>query len=355
MKRPHRSARIHRISFVSLLIALAAPGAAQAQLQPDAQQKAAAEALFDEGRQLFAQGQIEQACRKFEQSQEVAPGVGILLYLGDCYERVGRFASAWATFRSAASKAAASGQADRARIADEHARKLSVRLSKLVLLVPQDDQTVGFELLLNGRVISPALFGVPFPVDPGQHQITARAPGRATWTGSIEVQPTAESRSVQIPLLAAGSAAAGQSEPAPPRASAASANGNPSNEAAAPHSADRGPDRTASYVLGGLGVAAIGVGVVFGLRASDKDEQAKAGCPSNCITQKAADLNESARTSALIANISYSVGAVALLSSAYLWFFTGSSSESVALDANGLGLGASLGPNEGVVSITGSF
>src|SRR3954462_4312170 len=125
MKRPHRSARIHRISLLSLLIALAAPGAAQAQAQPDAQQKAAAEALFDEGRQLFAQGQIEQACRKFEQSQDVAPGVGILLYLGDCYERVGRLASAWATFRSAASKASASGQAERARVADEHARKLS--------------------------------------------------------------------------------------------------------------------------------------------------------------------------------------------------------------------------------------
>jgi hypothetical protein len=354
MKRPPSSARIRAISCVSLLIALAAPGSARAQAQPDAQQKAAAEALFDEGRQLFAQGQIEQACRKFEQSQDVAPGVGILLYLGDCYERVGRLASAWATFRSAASKASASGQAERARVADEHARKLSVRLSKLVLLVPQDDQTAGFELLLNGRPISPALFGVPFPVDPGQHQITARAPGRAPWTGAIEIQPTAESRSVQIPLLGAGASGA-PAEPIQSGASTAPGSGSASHEATAPRQADRGPDRTASYLLGGVGVAAIGVGVVFGLRASDKDEQAKSDCPSSCVTPEAADLNESARTSALIANISYGVGAAALLTGAYLWFFTGSGSESVASDATGLGFGASLGPNEGRVSITGSF
>ena len=350
MMRLHRSARSYGISLVSLLLVLAAPGAAQT--QPDTQQKAAAEALFDEGRQLFAQGQIEAACRKFEQSQEVVPGVGILLYLGDCYERVGRLASAWTMFRSAASKATGAGQADRARTADERARKLSLRLSKLVLLVPPDDQTLGFELLLNGRGIPPALFGVPFPVDPGLHQITARAPGRASWTGSVEIQPNAESRSVQIPLLGAGGVA-GQLESTPPQAAAASANGSPKSDA--PQRFERGPDHTASYLLGGAGIVAIRVGAVFGLRAADKDEESKNDCPSDCITPKAADLNESARNSALIANISYGVGAAALLTSACLWFFSGSGSESAARDTSGLGFDASLGTSHGFVSVTGSF
>src|SRR6186713_2555584 len=85
-----------------------APAVASA--QADAQQKAAAEALFDEAYQLLAQGQYESACRRFEQSQEIDPGVGTLLYLGDCFERSGKTASAWATFREASSAALAAGQ-----------------------------------------------------------------------------------------------------------------------------------------------------------------------------------------------------------------------------------------------------
>ena len=67
----------------SPLLSLGAPRAAWAQTDP--QQKAAAEALFDEGKQLLSQGQFENACRLFEQSQEIDRGVGTLLYLGDFF------------------------------------------------------------------------------------------------------------------------------------------------------------------------------------------------------------------------------------------------------------------------------
>jgi tetratricopeptide (TPR) repeat protein len=175
---------------VTLAAVLGAPGAAWA--QTDAQQKAAAEALFDEGKQLLSQGQFESACRRFEQSQEIDPGVGTLLYLGDCYERSGRLASAWAIYREASSAAAAAGQGERTRIADERARRLAPSLSKLVLLVPQENRVPGFELLLDNRVLSPALFGVPFPIDAGQHEISARAPGRSNWSNVIEIKPNAD-------------------------------------------------------------------------------------------------------------------------------------------------------------------
>ena len=121
MARVQRKAGQCLTRLVSLTAFLLLPVVASA--QADAQQKAAAESLFDEGKQLLSQGQYESACRRFEQSQEIDPGVGTLLYLGDCYERSGRPASAWATFREASSAALAAGQADRGRMADERAAR----------------------------------------------------------------------------------------------------------------------------------------------------------------------------------------------------------------------------------------
>ena len=348
---------------------IGAPGTAWA--QTDAQQKAAAEALFDEGKQLLSQGQFESACRRFEQSQEIDPGVGTLLYLGDCYERSGRLASAWAIYREASSAAAAAGQGERTRIADERARRLAPSLSKLVLLVPQDNRIPGFELLLDNRVLSPALFGVPFPVDAGQHEVTARAPGRSSWSNVIEIKPNADYRNLQIPSLGTTGAVPtpydtpAQSSKAAPVAApvAGSAAADLSlGSAAAPPGAP-GPDRTASYLVGGAGLVAIGIGVAFGLRASDKDDESKAGCPSGCISRAAADLNQQARTAATIANVSYAVGALALATGAYLFFTAGSGSETAARLPAGSGSGfvsgvrfdAELIPGAGQVALSGQF
>ena len=59
-----------------------------------ASDKAAAEALFDQGVRLMKQNNFAEACPKLEESDRIDPAVGTLLYLGECYERVGKTASA---------------------------------------------------------------------------------------------------------------------------------------------------------------------------------------------------------------------------------------------------------------------
>ena len=71
--------------------------------------KAAADALFDEGKRLLAAGDTAQACAKFETSMKLFDQLGTRLNLADCYEKVGRTASAWAEFREAASLATKRG------------------------------------------------------------------------------------------------------------------------------------------------------------------------------------------------------------------------------------------------------
>src|SRR5688572_836836 len=85
-----------------VLITVASTRDARAQ---GAEERAAADALFQEAKKLLKDGHYGEACAKFAASQDVLPRLGTQLNLADCYEQQGRHASAWATFRAAASVA----------------------------------------------------------------------------------------------------------------------------------------------------------------------------------------------------------------------------------------------------------
>ena len=115
------------------------PGrAALSRIQPaSAQDKAAAEALFDEGKRLFLDKKFAEACPRFEASERIDPGIGTLLFLADCYENVGRVASAWATFREACLRRQGRRRRPSARPVAQRARAklLEPRLYRLTLNV----------------------------------------------------------------------------------------------------------------------------------------------------------------------------------------------------------------------------
>lgn len=286
------------------------PRVAHAQ-SSDAQRKAAAEALFDEGKALLLKGEFAEACVRLEQSQDIDPGVGTLLYLGECYLRTGRLASAWAIFREAASAARASGQAERARIGDERARELRPQLSQIAFLVPTP-RPEGYELLIDGHLVSTALYGVFFPVDAGRHQVVARAPGHDTWSLVVDVGGDAQRQTVQVaPLAPAQLSRAVSVEPAMPPPTA-------------PATGTSDGARWVAYGLGAGGVLALGAGVVFGLKANDKEGEADRFCGADaCWDPRGAELNESARDWALAANVSYGIGVAALAAGAIVYFTSG--------------------------------
>jgi tetratricopeptide (TPR) repeat protein len=289
-----------------------APAVARAQTA-DAQRKAAAEALFDEGKAMLEQGRFQEACPRFEQSQEIDPGVGTLLYLGECYVRVGKLASAWAIFREAASAASASGQGERARIAEDRARELKERLAELAILVP-GDPPAGFEVLLDGKLMSRALYGGFFPIDSGRHQVVARAPGYEPWSIQLDVRAEAERQTVQVPALEAASRdQAVRIEPPP----AALANVDTMHT-----EYDARP--TLAYWVGGGGLVALAAGVVFGVIANGHDNDSEEYCVSDgCFDPRGEAANKKARDWALAANVAYGLGVVALGAGVVIYFTAG--------------------------------
>ncbi|HEY3593994.1 MAG TPA: hypothetical protein VGL13_08970, partial [Polyangiaceae bacterium] len=162
------------LSMASVPFTLTVTAAAQGRSDP-----AAARALFTEARQLAGEKKFDQACPKFEESQRLDPGIGTLFNLADCWDRIGRTASAWARFLDVAAAARGAGQAERERVARDRASKLEPKLSRLTLQV--QSPASGERVSKDGVDIGAAEWGTPVPSDPGDHVIEATAPGKKAW------------------------------------------------------------------------------------------------------------------------------------------------------------------------------
>src|SRR6516162_11727139 len=119
------------IALAALASCVAVPAAARAQSKEDI---ARADALFNAAKALTDAGNYADACAKFAESKRLAPGLGVTLYLADCYERIGRTASAWTEFRSAEGLARERND-KRAEVARGRAQALEPKLNRLTVVV----------------------------------------------------------------------------------------------------------------------------------------------------------------------------------------------------------------------------
>lgn len=277
---------------------------------------AAAQALFDQGKKLMAEGNYPDACPKLEESQRLDPGVGTLLNLADCYEQEGRTATAWSKFLEAASAAKAAGQADRESGARERAARLASRISKIVINVPGADRTPGIEIKRNGALVGSAQWGLAVPADQGVHTISASAPGRRPWETKVLLKGGGVTATVAVPDLPSGSANA-------PLVAAAPVVAPPADKPATDQPSTRGlgTQRALALVAGGVGVVGLGFGTVFGLQSKSRRDDADVYCTGgDCFDQKGVDLRSQALSAGNLATVGFVVGVAGLAGGAILWF-----------------------------------
>jgi hypothetical protein len=165
-------------------------------------QKAAAQALFEEGRAAVDAGKFAEACPKFAESQRLDPGLGTLLWLADCYENNGQTATAWGAFKEAAAIARLRSDA-RQQVAIERAAALEAHLSRLTILAPSGAVLAGLDVRRDGLPVASLLWGEPIPVDPGPHTIDVRAPGKKEWSTVVEIPVEPSTIQVIVPALVA--------------------------------------------------------------------------------------------------------------------------------------------------------
>jgi tetratricopeptide (TPR) repeat protein len=159
----------------------------------------AARALFEEGRALRDAGRTEDACQKFEASSKRFASAGVVFNLGDCYEKLGRTASAWTAFRDAASLARQTKRFDIATEASTRLSAIDPKLMRMAIHVPH--ATLTLIVRRDGINVMRVAWDAAIPVDPGTHEIHAEASGYDPWTTSVSVSVAGETVSVEVPAL----------------------------------------------------------------------------------------------------------------------------------------------------------
>ena len=307
---------------LALALVLAAHTAAAQPARRAGDNTVAAEALFREGKRLMKEGKLAEACDKFDASERLDESVGTLLNLGDCREKTGKLATAWATFLKAASQARSAGDQPRETEARSRASALEPRLSYLTISVPDANRVEGLVIKRDDVTIDPALWNQGVPIDAGAYEISGQAPGHEPWSTKVSIQGEAQKASVEVPRFKqlADLSKAVTAKPAP--------------VPVAPHTDDRDDDevrrvapgrwttlRKTSVVVAAVGVASLAGGLGFGLEAKSLERQANAICPdTTCGDAHALSLNRSAQHDALASDVLFCVGGAAVAGAAVLWF-----------------------------------
>lgn len=274
--------------IVAVALLISSTGAAQ----PATLDEAAAQALFEEAGQLMKADRYAEACPKLEESLKLSPGAGIRFNLAQCYEQLGRLASAWSLYLEVVAETRRSGHEARAKVAQKEADKLRPRLGKLRIHVVAP--IAGLVVSRDSADASGQL-GTAVPVDHGTHRVEASAPGYMPWTTSVVIEGTRVT-DVTVPAL----------QPTPDAPRLPQDNGK--------------TQRAVGLFAGGAGLAAMAVGVVLGVVANGKNDDALARCNGQGVCgADGLQLNEEALRLGNIGTAVFIVGAADVVGGAVLY------------------------------------
>jgi hypothetical protein len=265
-------------------------------------------AAFQEGRRYIEAGNCDAAVTKLRESLSFESSVGARLSLAECLEKSDPLA-AWRLLKDAANLAFVNHD-DRFGLAESHAASLEKRLSLVRVTVPPSViEQPGFELRIDGELVDRFYYrnGI-IATKPGKHVVEATAPHRH-WSERVTTD-TGGATEVKVQL---------ESETCSVSPSSPAVDSSTRNEA--PGSGRR----TLGIVLGGVGIAGLASGVVFGVLTLNKKSKIDELCGGNAGSCNAPPGSvdperESAKTTATISTASFIVGGLGLVGGGLLYF-----------------------------------
>lgn len=305
-------------------------GAAWAQTAAD---KASADALFDKGQKLIRKpndtAAWATACELFDASVKKFTQLGAQIALANCYEKIGKTASALGAFRAALSTATKIHDSRQQRI-EQDITALEAKLSKIVIRLETINRVTGLTVKCDGVEITPAEFGSAVPIDPGEHVVEASAPGRIAWSTRMSIPSTPGIVEIPIPILEK-----------------------------VPHLDNSQRIRRISSYIIGSGIAAVGVSAIFGTVAYVKWNTAE---KNHCYDADRCDprglkLAHDARTWGHMSTGTFLFGAGAAAAGTIIWLTARSvgSGEMRPANATAPHLIPNVGPAQVGLTIHGEF
>lgn len=297
-------------SILRLALSAAAALALASASPPAAAQDAATKGrtLFNEGVALYNAGKYGEACAKLEASLKALPGIGTRGKLAECYEKLGKYASAWGMYREVAQLAMRAGEPRREQVANERAKALEPKLSYVTVAVAPANDVPGLVVKRNGKELDRAKLNAAEPVDPGTVAFEITAPNKKAFGAQVTVTP---GQTVKFDVPALEDLNVNAAAPAPPATP-----DKPAETTFPPAETDGTPwQKPTGLVIAGVGAVMMGVGGVFGLSAKSKYDAAFDGGGCDRATNQCDAAGQSAvddaRSKATVSTVLFVAGGVA--------------------------------------------
>jgi len=282
--------RQHLRAAVTTLAILTSAGTASAD-----EKTQRADQLFEEGKAMLDKD-LAGACAKFEESLKFnSQAIGTLLNVALCDEKLGRFASAIAKFTEARDRAKEQSMDVHLKAAEQHILALTDKVPHVTLKFsePPLPQT---SIVIDGKLI-PFDTIANHPIDPGAHDVVVSAPGHLAFKAPFELT-AGEAKDLAIPRLEKSVTVKVKSS-----------------------------RRTIGKITTATGIAALGTGVVLGLIAKSDYDAATETCDRitvdgeqvwQCDSAGFAG-TRSARTLGTVGTVVGGLGLAAVGVGAFLW------------------------------------
>ncbi len=307
-----------RVSLCVSLVACALVGSCSrpvyAQAAPS---KEIAKRLFEEGAAFEKRGDWAAALEKYYEAEQITVTPGLRFHVGYCLEMQGKLNSAVQAYEAADQHAREANRPEVHAAAIARLEPLRPRIPQIAIRLVTHGQRA--QVHLDGMLLSSVLLdGMAFPLDPGEHHVTALAAGHEPFSRKVQV-PEAVTTTVDVMLV-----------PDPPPARRPPVSELPS----APSTSSAGVPIATTAGAVTLAVT----GVVFYALAAGAQSDAKA----KCLQQPTCDERSGVRTLDALALGSF-IGAASLgVLSAVLWTSRESRGTSAALVAKPTALGGSI-------------
>jgi hypothetical protein len=279
----------------------------------------AAQALFERGRQLMLEHRYQEACEKLAESQRLEAAVGTQLNLAFCYEKIGKYASAYVEYHNALAISVRANDAPRITLAQQRINALDPKLSRLIISLNDSTKLPGLWVKLDGTTLGLSALNSPIPVDLGVHEVEAGADSKLVSRVSLDVSEHGNTVTANVPQLENAPSAPPPnvtptvSEQKPPFRVPTKEQSYAMTSVSKPT-----PPKTATWIAAGAGlgvaVVAAAMGTYFGLDAFNEWSIRNRHCRNHECDAEAVDAKEKAETSARLSNylfITSAVGAIA--------------------------------------------
>jgi hypothetical protein len=230
----------------------------------DKKELSKARAQFQRAIELEQAGNYTSALETFRDVGQVRMTPQVRFHIATCEEKLGRLVTALGGYQLAFADADSVGDDFKGEV-ERAVTRLQASIPKLV--IERGTGAEAAEIQLDGVALGASSVGVPVPLDPGPHAVTAKAPGFLSFSRTVSIDENEQKR-VEITLA--------------PEPEEARVGFGPGGEG------DKSNKKLVPYIIGGVGVASlIGSGVLFGLRQSTlSDLESKCGpdrshCPNS--------------------------------------------------------------------------